>query len=200
MSTQMPNARGPFQFELITGGHSNITYRMIDAADTRFVLRRPPLGTQPSSAHDMAREYRIQSALRGTAVPVPRVEVLCEDSRVIGAPFYVMRYVEGTVIDSPGSVAATLAAPAARRAAADDVVKTLWAIHGVDVDAVELGGLGLRNDFVARQTEECARHGKRSEHAICRSSTPCTSDWYAIGRHSGIPVWYTMTIVSATSY
>jgi aminoglycoside phosphotransferase (APT) family kinase protein len=126
---------------------------MIDAADTRFVLRRPPLGTQPSSAHDMAREYRIQSALCGTAVPVPRVEVLCGDSRVIGAPFYVMRYVEGVVIDSPSSVAATLPAPSARRAATNDVVKTLTAIHSLDVDAVELGSLGLRNDFVARQTE-----------------------------------------------
>ena len=146
----MPKACAPFQFELIAGGHSNITYRMIDAADTRFVLRRPPLGTQPSSAHDMAREYRIQSALCGTAVPVPRVVVLCGDSRVIGAPFYVMQYVEGAVIDSPSSVAATLPAPAARRAAANDVVKTLTAIHSLDVDAVELGSLGLRNDFVAR--------------------------------------------------
>jgi len=153
LSTQMPDARAPFRFDLITGGHSNITYRMIDAADTAFVLRRPPLGTQPSGAHDMAREYRIQSALRRTAVPVPRVEVLCEDPRVIGAPFYVMRYVEGSVIDSPSRVAVTLPAPAARRAAADDVVRTLTAIHGLDVDAVELGSLGLRNDFVARQTE-----------------------------------------------
>jgi len=157
LSAQLPTACAPFQFEIIAGGHSNITYRMIDANGTRFVLRRPPLGTQPSSAHDMSREYRIQSALRGTAVPVPEVEALCEDSRVIGAHFYVMRYVEGTVVDSPSSVAATLPLPATRRAAADDVVETLTAIHRVDVDAVELGSLGLRNDFVARQIERMRR-------------------------------------------
>ena len=62
--------RGPFSFSLIAGGHSNLTYAVDDAAGQRFVLRRPPLGHVLQSAHDVAREHRIISALASSAVPV----------------------------------------------------------------------------------------------------------------------------------
>jgi aminoglycoside phosphotransferase (APT) family kinase protein len=105
----------------------------------------------------VAREYRIQAALCGTAVPVPEVEVLCQDSRVIGAPFYVMRWVAGVVIDSPQQVQTCLPEPAARRHMAQEVVRTLADIHRVNLDAAGLANLGLHDDFVARQTEKMRR-------------------------------------------
>jgi len=73
LSDRLPGAHAPFEYRLIAGGHSNITYRVEDASGSRFVLRRPPLGAQPQGAHDVAREYRIQAALRPTNVPVPYV-------------------------------------------------------------------------------------------------------------------------------
>ena len=152
MGERLPGVRAPFEYRLIAGGHSNITYRIDATGGARFVLRRPPLGTQPPGAHDVAREYRIQAALRPTAVPVPQVELLCEDSGVIGAPFYVMRWVEGTVVDSPARVSLALPTVPSRRAAADSVIQTLAELHRLDVDAVGLGSLGPRTDFVARQT------------------------------------------------
>ena len=63
--------RAPLAFELIAGGHSNLTYRVTDATGRRFVLRRPPLGQVLATAHDMGREHRIISALGHTGVPVP---------------------------------------------------------------------------------------------------------------------------------
>ena len=62
-------ATAPFTFGLISGGKSNLTYRVDDAAGNAFVLRRPPLGHVLQSAHDMGREHRIISALADTKVP-----------------------------------------------------------------------------------------------------------------------------------
>lgn len=145
--------RGSLRCTLIAGGHSNLTYRIEDAAGTSFALRRPPLGTFPKSAHDVAREYRILKALQGSEVPVPKVHVLCTDPGVIGAPFYVMDFVEGTILDRASRVSATLPDEAARRDAALHLVDALAALHRVDVDAVGLGDLGRRERYLPRQLE-----------------------------------------------
>ena len=91
----------PFAFELIAGGHSNLTFKATDANGWRLVVRRPPLGHVLATAHDMAREHRIVSALGPTAVPVAPTYGLCEDEEVNGAPFYVMGFVDGVVLDHP---------------------------------------------------------------------------------------------------
>ncbi|HZD70821.1 MAG TPA: phosphotransferase, partial [Actinomycetes bacterium] len=79
--------RPPLSFQVIPGGRSNLTYRVRDAGGRSWVLRRPPLSGVLPSAHDMAREHRIISALRDTPVPVPEAIGLCEDPTVTGAPF-----------------------------------------------------------------------------------------------------------------
>ena len=94
------SATPPFDFALIAGGRSNLTYAVTDANGRRFVLRRPPLAQVLATAHDMAREHRIISAVGRTDVPVPRALALCTDVEVNGAPFYVMSYVDGVVLDS----------------------------------------------------------------------------------------------------
>src|SRR6266481_2874925 len=83
--------------QLIAGGRSNLTYRL-DLDGGQVVLRRPPLGHVLPTAHDMNREYRVLSALSGTDVPVPQPRALCQDADVIGAPFYLMRFVDGLVL------------------------------------------------------------------------------------------------------
>jgi aminoglycoside phosphotransferase (APT) family kinase protein len=141
--------RPPLRFDLIAGGHSNLTYRVVDTAGRAYALRRPPLGHVLATAHDMGREHRIMHALQGTPVPVPPLVGLCDDVAVNGAPFYVMRFVEGTVVRDR-AVAATVD-PAIRRTASASVVDVLAAIHAVDVDAVGLGELGRKDGYVARQ-------------------------------------------------
>jgi aminoglycoside phosphotransferase (APT) family kinase protein len=139
----------PLRFELITGGHSNLTFRVTDAEDRRWVLRRPPLRQVLATAHDMSREHRIIAALADTPVPVPPLVGLCEDTAVNGAPFYVMGFVDGLILrDVP---TAQQLGPAERAAAAEALIETLTAIHSVDVDAVGLGDLGRREDYLARQ-------------------------------------------------
>ena len=149
-AANVPGCEPPLAFERIAGGHSNLTYRVTDAAGQRWALRRPPLGKRLGSAHDMAREHRVVSALGPTEVPVAPVVGLCEDESVNGAPFYVMGFVEGPVLRGLAEAEA-FPDEADRRAIGERVVDTLVAIHGVDPDAVGLGELGRREDYVARQ-------------------------------------------------
>jgi len=140
----------PLSFERISGGHSNLTYRVADAAGRRWALRRPPLGKRLGSAHDMGREHKVVSALAPTPVPVAPVLGLCEDESVNGAPFYVMEFVEGPILRGIAEVEA-FPEEADRRAIGERVADTLVAIHAVDPDAAGLGDLGRKEDYVARQ-------------------------------------------------
>ncbi len=140
----------PLSFERIAGGHSNLTYSVTDTAGRRWALRRPPLGKRLGSAHDMGREHRVVSALGPTAVPVAPVVGLCEDDSVNDAPFYVMEFVEGPILRGL-TEAEAFPDEAQRRAIGERVADTLVDIHAVDPDAVGLGDLGRKEDYVARQ-------------------------------------------------
>ncbi len=140
----------PLSFERISGGHSNLTYGVSDRAGRRWALRRPPLGKRLGSAHDMGREHKVVSALGPTAVPVAPVVGLCEDESVNGAPFYVMEFVEGPILRGLAEAEA-FPDEVDRRAIGERVADTLVDIHAVDPDAVGLGELGRKEDYVARQ-------------------------------------------------
>jgi aminoglycoside phosphotransferase (APT) family kinase protein len=147
---EVDGAKPPLEFERISGGRSNLTYGVTDADGRRWALRRPPLGKRLASAHDMAREHRILAALGPTDVPVPPVVALCEDDAVNGAPFYVMEFVDGPILRTRAEAEESFD-EAERSAIGTRVVDTLVAIHAVDPDAVGLGDLGRKEEYVARQ-------------------------------------------------
>ena len=146
--THAPGVTTPLRFSLIAGGRSNFSYAVTDAAGQRYVLRRPPLGPLLPSAHDMGREHRIMSALDGSPVPVPPVVGLCTDEAVTGAPFYVMRFVDGVILrDQPTAEAVP---EAIRTAATDSLIDVLADLHGFEPAAVGLGDLGKQDGYVER--------------------------------------------------
>jgi aminoglycoside phosphotransferase (APT) family kinase protein len=146
--THAPGIAPPLSFSLIAGGRSNFTYTVTDSAGERFVLRRPPLGPLLPSAHDMGREHRIITALAGSPVPVPPTIGLCTDEAVTGAPFYVMRFVDGVILRDPEVVEPI--PEAVRWAASESLVDVLAELHAVDPDDVGLGDLGRRDGYVER--------------------------------------------------
>lgn len=150
-----PDLQAPLDFALITGGASNLTFRVTDAAGRRLVLRRPPTGHVLASAHDMAREHRIMAALQDTAVPVPAVVGLCQDEAVNGADFYVMDFVEGRIVFDRADGEAV--APALRPVMTDSLTDTLAALHAIDPDEVGLDDLGRKEDYCARQLRRWKR-------------------------------------------
>jgi aminoglycoside phosphotransferase (APT) family kinase protein len=168
IADHVADATPPLAFELIAGGRSNLTYRVTDTTGHTLVLRRPPVSHVLPTAHDMAREYRVITALGPTAVPVPATRALCADEHVTGAPFYVMDLVEGTVLRDRAEAEAAYPEEI-RRAIGYHVADTLAALHAVDVDAVGLGDLGRRDGYVERQVSRWTAQyaqtgGPESEH------------------------------------
>ena len=144
--------------QLIVGGRSNLTYRLTvsgPAGSRSLVLRRPPLGHVLPTAHDMSREYRVLTALSGTQVPVARPVAFCADAEVVGAPFYLMEHVPGAVLRTRQDTAG-LTEPQARELS-EGLADMLAAIHGVDVDAVGLAGLGRGAGYLRRQLDRWQR-------------------------------------------
>ncbi len=157
----LPEAEGTLEAELISGGKSNLTY-VIRAPHAEFVLRRPPLGHVLPTAHDMAREYKVISALWPTPVPVPRTRLLCQDADVIGAPFYVMDRVRGVVLQETLPEGFAPSADDHRRMS-EAHVDTLAALHAVDYDAVGLGDFGHPQGYMARQVRRWGEQWERSK-------------------------------------
>ncbi|HLU70666.1 MAG TPA: phosphotransferase family protein [Nonomuraea sp.] len=145
--------------ELIIGGKSNLTFTLRSEAG-ELVLRRPPTGNLLPSAHDMAREARVQRGLASTDVPVPRI-VLADEGDLIGVQFYVMEKVPGHVVRDqlPDGWAET---PEERRAMAFALADTLAALHAVDYEAVGLGDYGRPEGFMARQVRRWSGQWEKS--------------------------------------
>jgi aminoglycoside phosphotransferase (APT) family kinase protein len=163
LRTEVPEAKvgdGPVEVARISGGHSNLTYRITDAAGALFALRRPPLGMVLATAHDMSREWRFISALAPTGVPVAPPVAYCGDPDVIGAEFYLMRFVDGEVLGNAES-GHRLAAGEPRITAGFDTVDVLAALHAVDPDAVGLSDLRRDGSYLDRQL----RRWHRQVHA-----------------------------------
>jgi aminoglycoside phosphotransferase (APT) family kinase protein len=139
---------GPAGAERIGEGHSNVTY-LVRRGDARVVLRRPPRPPLPPSAHDVLREARLLRALEGTPVRVPRVLATCDDESVLGAPFYLMEELEGSVVTT--EIPAPLDTPEGRRAIAEELVDALVELHAVDWRACGLEGYGKPTGYLERQ-------------------------------------------------
>ncbi|MBA2522417.1 MAG: phosphotransferase family protein [Solirubrobacterales bacterium] len=150
LEQNVDGAERPFTYVGIAGGRSNLTYTVIGSGGRRWALRRPPMGTALGSAHDMGREVTGGSAMAATDVPVAPIAGYCTDDSVNGAPFYVMEFVDGPILRQRPD-AEEFPEQADRRAIGERVVDTLVAIHAVDPDAVGLGELGRKEDYVKRQ-------------------------------------------------
>jgi aminoglycoside phosphotransferase (APT) family kinase protein len=142
-------ADGQLSAEVIAGGKSNLTYVVRTTDDRSWVLRRPPLGHVLATAHDMVREYRVMTAVGPTSVPVPETHFLCADPDVIGAPFYVMENVDGTVYRTSRETAELTPARAVDMSEA--LIDVLADLHDVDPATVGLADFGRPEGFLERQ-------------------------------------------------
>jgi aminoglycoside phosphotransferase (APT) family kinase protein len=148
---------------LIAGGKSNLTYRVAcDAGEV--ILRRPPLGHVLPTAHDMVREFRVQSALEATDVPVPRMLHLDHTERALGAKFYVMERVLGHICRNQLPPGYADAAPE-RRAIGLALVETLARLHVLDPAQIGLADFGRPAGFMERQLRRWSQQWESSRTA-----------------------------------
>ena len=159
-------AVGELRFDRIGNGQSNLTYLVRAEEGRRWVLRRPPWGALAATAHDVAREHRILSALAPSDVPVPRVHGLCQDPAVSPAPLMLMEHVGGVVVDDMGVAEKLL--PEERRAVGLALVDTLARIHEVDLVGSGLDSLAGHKPYAERQLRRWQRQwdtGRLSERS-----------------------------------
>lgn len=148
----------PLQAIRLAGGQSNPTYR-ITGGERDCVLRQKPLGPLLPSAHAIDREVRVMTSLRATGVPVPQVYAYCEDERIVGAPFYLMEFLEGRVLvdqSLPGM------GPAERAAVYAEMNRVIAGLHGIAPAAVGLADFGRPGNYFARQVGRWSRQYRES--------------------------------------
>ena len=166
---------GEVNAERIGEGHSNITF-LIQRGDERFVLRRPPRPPIPPSAHDVLREARLLTGVQEADVRTPPVLAVCDDESVIGAPFYVMEYIEGVVVTT--DMPPELDSDDDRRRAGEELVDALAEIHSVDWRACGLEGYGKPTGYLERQLRRFTglwEHNKTRELPVIQE----LHDWLA---------------------
>ena len=151
---------GPARLEKFAGGQSNPTYKLT-AGSGVYVLRRQPPGKLLKSAHAVDREFRIQSALQGSEVPVARVYHLCEDPDIIGSMFYVMDYCEGRIFWR--AHLPEIAGTVERASIYDEMHRVLAELHRVDPNTTGLSDYGKPGDYFARQLSRWSGQYRASE-------------------------------------
>lgn len=140
--------RQPLEIQRHQAGHSNETF-FVTRGPARMVLRRPPRPPYLPTAHDVVREHTVISGLSKVGVRVPRPVLLCEDLEVIGAPFFLMERVEGSVIRD--SLPAHLDSDEQRRRLSEDFIDCMVELHAASVEDAGLEGFGKPTGYIARQ-------------------------------------------------
>jgi aminoglycoside phosphotransferase (APT) family kinase protein len=151
LKTQVSSLEGTPEITQYSGGASNWTYRL-KYANRDLILRRPPAGTKAKSAHDMAREYTVQQALKPAYPVVPTMIGLCQDPAVLGSDFYVMERIEGLIPRRHLPRGLTLDKAQTRQLCLN-VIDKLVELHSVDAAAVGLSSLGKGPGYPKRQIE-----------------------------------------------
>ncbi|TYK52577.1 phosphotransferase family protein [Actinomadura decatromicini] len=170
LARELPGSGRIGAIDLIAGGRSNLTYGITLDGGRRVVLRRPPLGHVQPTAHDMGREHRVLTALGGgTGVPVPRTLAFCADPSVLGAPFYLMDFVDGRVLRTREDAAGLT--PEQARGLSEALAAALGAIHTVDVAAVGLDDFGRPAGYMERQLKRWGKQWDGSREAIRATGT-----------------------------
>ena len=141
------------------GGQSNPTYK-ISSTNQVFVLRRKPPGVLLPSAHAVDREYKVITALQNTEVPVPKTYGLCEDADIIGTPFFVMDFLDGTVY---WDLLLSEKSPQERMEVYASKNKVIAELHNVDYESVGLSNYGKPGNYIARQVSRWTKQYLASE-------------------------------------
>lgn len=168
----VPGAGSDLSATLLAGGKSNLTYAVTDGR-SEWIVRRPPLGHVLATAHDMAREYKVLTALQPTEVPVPSTHAFCEDTDVLGAEFYVMERVDGRTYRYARELEPL--GPERTRRISAGLVDTLATLHAVDPAAVGLADFGRVDGFLGRQVN---RWHKQLQASYSRD-LPAADELYA---------------------
>ncbi len=176
LSEQIDGFAGPITVQQFPSGYSNLTY-LLATPQREYVLRRPPLGTYAPRAHDMQREFRVLSLLKPVYAAVPQPLHYCDDTSIIGAPFYVMERVRGVILrrGAPDEIELT---PQLMRRLSEAAVDHLADLHTLDTATTGLADLGKPEGYTQRQVNGWAERYRRAATDAVPAMDAAT-DWLA---------------------
>ncbi|MDG2492232.1 MAG: phosphotransferase family protein [Flavobacteriaceae bacterium] len=161
LSEKLKESNGTLHVSQFPSGFSNLTY-LISFADKEYVLRRPPFGANIKSGHDMSREFKILSALKGSYDKAPHPILFEEKVGVLDAPFYLMERVQGTILRA-GIKEENLPTPKQFKSLSNNFVDTLVELHQLDYKAIGLETLGNPEGYTTRQVEGWGKRYQKSK-------------------------------------
>ncbi|MEO8459509.1 MAG: phosphotransferase [Dokdonella sp.] len=174
LSAHINGFKGPITLARCAGGQSNPNY-LLSTPQHQYVMRTKPgpIAHLLPTAHAIDREFRAQSLLAGSAVPVARMYCLCEDESVIGRAFYLMDFVDGRIFwdqSLPGMD------PSERRAIYGELNRVIAELHKVDFTALGLGDYGKTGNYFNRQVDRWTRQYRASEIGTI-AEMDCLIEW-----------------------
>src|SRR5260370_33567468 len=159
MQANVGGFTGPLTVMQFRGGQSNLAYRL-DTPGRKYDSRPKPFGVLLPTAHAVDREYRLMTGLETVRFPVPHAYAICRDPTIIGAMFYLMEAVEGTIhwdAALPNLTSDT------RRKVYEAMISTLANLHLIDYSAIGLGDYGRPGNYFTRQVERWRKQYRASE-------------------------------------
>jgi aminoglycoside phosphotransferase (APT) family kinase protein len=151
LSSLLPGFEGEWIVEQFPGGYSNLTF-LLKASGKEYVLRKPPIGANIKSAHDMGREFKVLTALKPVYKPIPAPILFCDDEMIIGSPFYVMERVSGIILRNRVPKGMELTS-SMMKSISESAVDNLAALHSIDIEATNLINMGKPEGYIQRQVE-----------------------------------------------
>ena len=161
LQAALPDFSGISELQQFPGGYSNLTY-LLRSGESEYVLRRPPFGANIKSAHDMGREYRVLSLLKGHYDKIPQPILHCTDESVIGSPFYLMERVKGVIL-RPSRPPKPLPSPETMRAISEAIIDNLVDLHSLDLEKTGLIELGKPEGYTERQVSGWIRRYEKAK-------------------------------------
>jgi aminoglycoside phosphotransferase (APT) family kinase protein len=168
--TDLGKVRSQKQFP---GGYSNLTY-LLETDHGDVVLRRPPLGAEIKTAHDMDREFRVLSLLRPHYPHVPRPIHHCDDDSIIGARFYLMERISGVIL-RPAMIGSVNISPNEMRALSISLVDNLVTLHQLDIQSTGLVQLGKPEGYISRQVEGWTKRYQAAQTEVIQGMDELTT-------------------------
>ncbi len=151
LSSSLPGFAGELTIEQFPGGYSNLTF-LLKASGKEYVLRKPPIGANIKSAHDMGREFNVLTALKPVYKPIPAPILFCDDANIIGSPFYIMERVRGIILRNRAPKGMDLS-PAIMKSISESAVANLAALHSIDLETTGLINMGKPEGYIKRQVD-----------------------------------------------
>lgn len=151
LQSKLPHFGSVIDIKQFPSGYSNLTF-CLKSDDQEYILRRPPIGANIKSAHDMSREFNVLTKLKPHYNKIPTPIIYCDDEEVIGSPFFIMQRLNGVILRATNAPKLGIA-PLMYKNTSEALIDNLVQLHSIDIQTTGLVQLGKPEGYITRQVD-----------------------------------------------